>query len=123
MASPPEEPPKLSLEEVELSAETTLKAKVTIDDFFERRKRAEEKATDEFVVDQWISGSESVTSDIVTLHSIKGNTYRVKILVEFSNDVSSCSCFSPLKPVLFFCCFDFEFLEEYNRGLRYNPHL
>ena len=74
MACPPEEPPKLILEEVKLSVETTLEAKMTIDDFLERRKRATKTKT--------------ITSEIVTLHSVEGNTYRVKFVVKIRNYVS-----------------------------------
>ena len=77
MASSPEEPTKLNLEEVKRSVETTLEAKMTIDNFFERSKRAMDEKTDE-----------KISSNTVTLHSIEGNTYKVKFEVELANDVS-----------------------------------
>ena len=57
MASPPEEPPKLSLEEVKLCVETILEAKMTIDNFFERRKRAMEMGETEDVAHQVLTKS------------------------------------------------------------------
>ena len=77
MASLPEEPPKLSLEEVKLNVETTLEAKMTIDNFFERWETAVDEKT-----------YEEISSDIVTLHSVQGNTYKVKFVVRLLGNVS-----------------------------------
>ena len=84
MASPPEEPPKLSLGPVKLEVETTFETKITVDNFFEKRKRAMEMQTEE----NEYKVAESIFSDIVTLHSVDGNTYRIKFEVRLRYDVS-----------------------------------
>ena len=84
MASPPEEPPKLTLGEVKLEVETIFETKMTVDNFSERRKRAMEMLSDENEEEV----AESIFSDIVTLHSVEGNTYRIKFEVRLWYDVS-----------------------------------
>ena len=84
MASPPEEPSKLSLGPVKLEVETTFETKITVDKFFERRKRAMEMRTEE----NGYEVAESIFSDIVTLHSVDGNTYRIKFEVRLKFYVS-----------------------------------
>ena len=85
MASPPEEPPKLSLNSIKLEVETTFETKITVDNFFERRKRAMEMRTEE---EEDYEAAESIFSDVVTLHSVDGHTYRINFEVQLRYDVS-----------------------------------
>ena len=85
MASPPEEPPKLSLNSVKLEVETTFETKITVENFFERRKRAMEMRTEE---KGGYAVAEAICSHVVTLHSVDGHTYRIKFEVQLRYDVS-----------------------------------
>ena len=80
MASPPEDPPNQRLEDVKLSVETTYEAKMTIDIDSQTWKRAMRKKINE--------DPETITSEIVTLHYVEGNTYRVKFVVKLRPEVS-----------------------------------
>ena len=84
MASPSEEPTKMSLGPVKLEVETTFETTITVDNIFEKRKRAMEMQTEE----NEYKVAESIFSDIVTLHSVDGNTYRIKFEVRLNYDVS-----------------------------------
>ena len=93
MASPTEEPTKLSLTQVKLEVETTFETKITVDNFMKRRERAMEmlqgKGNEE--VTEKTDGkatAESIFSDTVTLHSVEGDTYRVQFEVRLNCDVS-----------------------------------
>ena len=89
MASPPEEPPKLSLGQVKLDVETTFETTITVDNFMKRRERAMEMM--QIDLTQKADGNEtaeSIFSDTVVLHSVEGDTYRVKFEVRLNCDVS-----------------------------------
>ena len=84
MASPSEEPTKMSLGPVKLEVETTFETTITVDNIFEKRKRVMEMRTEE----NKFKTAESIFSDIVPLHSVDGNTYRIKFEVQLRYDVS-----------------------------------
>ena len=89
MASPPEELTKLGLVPVKYNVETSYETKITVDNFMKRRERAMEMM--QIDLTQKADGNEtaeSIFSDTVVLHSVEGDTYRVKFEVRLNCDVS-----------------------------------